>query len=148
MRVDECVNRGEVSSDNSDTRVGGLVGYQEEGNYCLVKNSLNAGTVTSSQKHDNGGLVGYIDNDATCHYNVNSGKVSHGNAIIGDHKAAYTSGNNYFLESSGKGWPSPSISVSSGNFKKQSSFSSLDFNKIWTMGSNGPEPKNCSWRNL
>lgn len=148
MRVDECVNRGEVSSDNSDTRVGGLVGYQEEGNYCLVKNSLNAGTVTSSQKHDNGGLVGYIDHDATCHYNVNSGKVSHGNAIIGDHKAAYTSGNNYFLESSGKGWPSTSISVSSGNFKKQSSFSSLDFNKIWTMGSNGPEPKNCSWRNL
>ncbi len=148
MRIDECVNRGEVSSDNSNTRVGGIVGYQEEGDHSYIFNNLNAGPVTSDQHHDNGGIVGYVDHNGYCQYNVNSGKVSHGNAIVGDHKGAFTYGINYFLDGSGKKWPENSHCLKSSDFKKQSSFQQLDFDRYWTMGSNGPEPKNCQWRNL
>lgn len=147
LRIEECVNRGEISCDNQDTRVGGLLGYQEEGHNCEINNSLNAGAVTSKQKHDNGGLVGYMDHVSSCKNNVNSGKVSHGNATIGDHKGSYTADYNYYLDGSGKGWPSSSISIKESDFKKQSSFSHLDFDNYWTIGANGPEPKNCQWRN-
>ena len=51
------------------------------------------------------------------------------------------------LDGSGKGWPSSSISIKESDFKKQSSFSHLDFDNYWTIGANGPEPKNCQWRN-
>lgn len=146
MHIEECVNRGEVSCDNGDTRVGGILGYQEEGENCAIYNCLNSGPVTSDQKHDNGGIVGYIDHLAKCNECVNSGKVSYGNAIVGDHKADFDAYHDYFLSGSGKHWPSQTHEVSSSNFKKQSSFPDLDFNKYWTMGSDGPEPKNCQWR--
>lgn len=143
LNVAWCVNVGAIRGGGD---VGGILGYQEEGENCAIYNCLNSGPVTSDQKHDNGGIVGYIDHLAKCNECVNSGKVSYGNAIVGGHKADFDAYHDYFLSGSGKHWPSQTHEVSSSNFKKQSSFPDLDFNKYWTMGSDGPEPKNCQWR--
>lgn len=146
MRVEECVNRGEISCDNSDARVGGLVGYMEEGYNCEINNSLNLGEVTSRQNHDNGGLVAYMDHLSCCQYNVNLGKVHYGNATIGDHKGSYTARSNYFVEGSGKTWPNSSWQIPKSAVANMFSYPDLDDN-YWTILSKGPEPKNCTWRN-
>lgn len=145
--VDQCVNTASISSDHKGTNIGGIVGILLESSNCEISNSLNAGTITSDQDRDNGGIVGYMSKSTKCHHAVNRGNISYGNATIGDHGGSFDAKYLYYLESTGKDWPDEAKSISQQDFTNQASFSQLDFNYIWTMTDNGPEPKNCVWRN-
>ncbi|MDE7465432.1 MAG: hypothetical protein K2M59_03260 [Muribaculaceae bacterium] len=146
--VKQCMNSATVSSGNRDTYVGGVIGYLEEGNKSDVNDCYNTGNVPCNQKHDSGGIIGTVDHLTNIYRCVNWGIVSYGNAIIGTHKTGslFDHGALYFLEGTGKSWPSAK-GVSKANFTKESSFSGLDFTNNWQMTSYGPELRDCPWQN-
>ncbi|MDE6027631.1 MAG: hypothetical protein K2G23_06135 [Muribaculaceae bacterium] len=146
--VKQCMNSATVSSGNRDTYVGGVVGYLEEGNKSDVSECYNTGAVPCNQSHDSGGIIGTVDHLTNIYRCVNRGMVSHGNAMIGTHKAGslFDHGALYFLDGTGKNWPS-AIKVSKTDFTKDSSFGGLDFNNIWIMTVEGPELRDCPWQN-
>ena len=143
----ECCNTGDINSGNSSTQVGGLLGYQEEGNKSDVQDCYNTGRVLPDQKSNTGGIVGCVDHLTNIYRCVNSGKVSHGNATIGTHKSAslFDHGSLYYLDGTGSGWPS-ATKVSAANFTVEKSFGGLDFSKVWIMGSSGPILRDCPWQ--
>lgn len=106
-----------------------------------ITDCANYGDLPSKQKHDNGGILGYTEAYTNTYRTFNKGKVSHGNAIIGDHQGAslFHHSHNYFLEGTGKDWPS-STKVSAGDLCKESTYSDFDFKDIWAMTPDGPQP--------
>lgn len=81
MELAYCCNRGNISSDNVDSHVGGILGYQEEGNdydenHWMTHDCYNSGSITSDQKSDNGGIVGCVDSYSEVVRCINIGKVS------------------------------------------------------------------------
>lgn len=143
----ESCNTGSIDAGDSSSAVGGILGYQEEGNKSDVEDCHNLGKVLPNQKHDCGGIVGCVDHLTNIYRCVNQGKVEHGNAMIGTHKSGslFDHGSLYFLEGTGKNWPS-ATSVSAAHFTVQSYFDGLDFNYQWTMTSDGPVLLNNHWR--
>lgn len=142
--VRECVNTATISSGDKDSFVGGIVGYlEEEGE---LQSCHNLGEIPCHQNHDSGGIIGCVDHLTKIYRVVNQGKVSYGNATIGTHKDAciFDHSSLYYLEGTGKGWPS-GTKVSEANFTKQSSFGGLDFTAVWTMSETGPVLARCPW---
>ena len=133
-----CCNRGSISSSHSASNVGGLLGYQEDGqwndeeNY-MVHDCYNAGEVTSDQDDDNGGIVGYVDNFGEVVRCVNFGKVAYGNAMVGTHKSGTTwyHHNLYFLKNTGKDWCGEEFSESDKS--KESTYENFDFGSVWKI---------------
>lgn len=146
LDMKECCNTATVDTDNRDNYVGGILGYQEEGNKSDVNDCHNLGAVPCKQSHDSGGVVGIVDHLTNIYRCVNQGMVSHGNAAIGTHKSGslFDHGSLYYLDGTGKSWPSAS-KVSAANFGKAESFKGLDFNNKWTMTTEGPVLRNCQW---
>lgn len=149
--VTRCINYGKISSSDSNTRVGGVVGIMEYG-FSLdyghkITDCANYGELPTDQKHDNGGILGYTEAYTNTYRTFNKGKVSHGNAIIGDHQGAslFHHSHNYFLDGTGKDWPS-STKVSSANLCKESTYSDFDFKNIWIMTSDGPQLRDCPFQ--
>ncbi len=149
VQLSECCNTGTIDSGNSSSYVGGVLGYQEEGNKSDVQDCYNTGVVKPKQSHDSGGIVGCVDHMTNIYRCVNSGKVEHGNAAIGTHKSAslFDHGSLYYLDGTGSSWPS-ATKVSASKFTDQSSFKGLDFDKTWKMGTSGPQLRNCSWQEI
>ncbi len=145
--IKTSMNSGTISSGNSESYVGGVVGYQEEGNRSDVRDCYNTGKVPCKQNHDSGGIVGCVDHLTNIYNCINSGMVSHGNAMIGTHKSGSTfdHGNLYFLEGTGKNWPSAK-SVPADEFDFMSSFKGLDFGSSWDMTDYGPILSDCPWQ--
>lgn len=148
LTLRESCNTATIDAGNTGSFVGGILGYQEEGKMSTVENCHNMGHVPPKQSHDCGGIVGCVDHLTDIYRCVNQGKVDHGNAMIGTHKSGslFDHGSLYFLEGTGKNWPS-SKSVSKTDFTKESSFGGLDFSSVWTMTSDGPALRNNPWRN-
>ena len=146
--VKQCMNSATVSSGQKDTYVGGVIGYLEEGNKSDVNDCYNTGDVPCKQSHDSGGIIGTVDHLTNIYRCVNRGMVSHGNATIGTHKTGslFDHGSLYFLEGTGKNWPS-ATKVSKADFTKESSFGGLDFTNNWVMTADGPELRSCPWQN-
>lgn len=144
-----CMNGGTISSGNSESFVGGIAGYMEEGNKSDLRDCYNTGAIPCKQKHDSGGIVGCVDHLTNIYNCVNSGMVSHGNATIGTHKSGslFDHGNLYFLEGTGKNWPSAK-SVAKIDFNSSKSFGGLDFNSVWMESQTGPILRNCPWQNI
>lgn len=147
VQLSECCNTAVIDAGNSSSYVGGLLGYQEEGNKSDVQDCYNTGEVKPKQSHDCGGIVGCVDHMTNIYRCVNSGSVKHGNAAIGTHKSAslFDHGSLYYLDGTGKSWPS-ATKVSKENFTNQSKFGGLDFSKTWKMTSSGPQLQNCLWQ--
>lgn len=143
----ESCNTGSVDAGNNGSFVGGILGYQEEGKMSTVEDCHNLGRIVPHQKHDCGGIVGCVDHLTDINRCVNQGKVEHGNAMIGTHKSGSLFDHTalYFLEGTGKNWPS-ATSVSAARFTDKSSFGGLDFESRWTMTSDGPTLRNNPWR--
>ncbi|MGN0206558.1 MAG: hypothetical protein ACI4BC_04885, partial [Muribaculaceae bacterium] len=133
-----CCNRGTISSENSASNVGGLLGYQEDGQWTdeeeyMTHDCYNAGEVTSEQHNDNGGIVGYVDNFGEVVRCVNFGKVSDGNAMVGTHKSGTTWYHHdlYFLSGTGKDWCGEEFSESEKS--KESTYKNFDFKSVWKI---------------
>ena len=147
--VTQCINYGTISSSDGNTRVGGIVGIMEYG-FSMdyghkITDCANYGDLPSKQNHDNGGILGYTERYTNTYRTFNKGKVSHGNAIIGDHQGSslFHHSHNYFLEGSGKDWPS-STKVSTDDLCKENTYESFDFKTIWGMSPpSGPDLRNC-----
>lgn len=150
-QVTRCINYGKISSSDSNTRVGGVVGIMEYG-FSMdyghkITDCANYGELPTDQKHDNGGILAYTEAYTNTYRTFNKGKVSHGNAIIGDHQGAslFHHSHNYFLDGTGKDWPS-STKVSASNLCKESTYSDFDFKNIWIMTSDGPQLRDCPFQ--
>ena len=148
-----------MSAGNGDSHVGGLLGYQEEGNdyddqHWMTHDCYNMGAVTSDQKHDNGGIVGCVDHYSEVVRCINVGKVSHGNGVVGTHKGSsiWHHHNLYYLEGSGKGWCADSFKESSA--KSESTFHDFDFSNVWRIDTDGsvnggyPYLRDCRFQSL
>lgn len=138
MEMAYCCNRGTIFSENSASNVGGLLGYQEDGQWSdeedyMTHDCYNAGEVTSGQDDDNGGIVGYVDNFGEVVRCINFGKVSDGNAMVGTHKSGTTWYHHdlYFLSGTGKDWCGEEFSESDKS--KESTFKNFDFGKVWKI---------------
>lgn len=149
--VTQCANYGTVHSSDRETKVGGVVGNLMASDIFSfdheITNCANYGTVPSDQKRDNGGILGFSDAYTNIYCTFNSGKVSYGNAIIGDHQGSelFHHHANYFEDGSGKDWPS-STRVSKSDIGKESSYPELDFKDIWQITSSGPRLRHAPFQ--
>ena len=139
MEVAYCCNRGSISSSNTNSHIGGIIGYQEEGYWgdsqnWMTHDCYNAGEIPSDQGDDTGGLIGYIDYYGEIGQCLNFGKVSYGNGAVGTHPGGGIWYHNdiYILKDSGKDWCADTFSESEKGDK--STFSGFDFNSTWTIG--------------
>lgn len=155
MEMAFCCNRGVISSDNKYSNVGGLLGYQEDGHFSddvtyMTHDCYNAGTVTSEQDDDNGGIVGNVDNFGEVVRCINFGKVSYGNAVVGTHKAGtdWYHHNLYYEDGTGKGWCADSFKHDDRG--KKDIYENFDFSSVWDIDSNKndgyPHLRNCPFQ--
>lgn len=143
MELAYCCNRGNISSDNVDSHVGGILGYQEEGNdydenHWMTHDCYNSGSITSDQKSDNGGIVGCVDSYSEVVRCINIGKVSpNGNGVVGTRKSSVIWHHHdlYYLDGTGSGWCAESFSDSEK--KNTSTFNNFDFSGkgVWIIDS-------------
>lgn len=147
VELSESCNTGTIDTATKSNFVGGILGYQEEGNLSDVEDCHNLGKVLPQQSHDCGGIVGCVDHLTNIYRCVNQGKVEHGNAAIGTHKSGslFDHGSLYFLDGTGKNWPSAKA-VSAAHFTDETYFSGLDFESCWMMTADGPALRNNHWR--
>lgn len=151
--VYECLNDGAISCDVASTKLGGIVGHIHQGGTHVgttnstIHDCLNMGSIPSDQKNDTGGIVGMVATATDTYRTFNSGKISHGNATVGTHKSGtiFYHDHNYYLEGTGKSWPS-STSVKSDKLTDKSVYKEFDFEKIWEMTQNGPRLRNAALR--
>ena len=162
MELAYCCNRGNISSDNVDSHVGGILGYQEEGNdydenHWMTHDCYNSGSITSDQKSDNGGIVGCVDSYSEVVRCINIGKVSpNGNGVVGTRKSSVIWHHHdlYYLDSTGSGWCAESFSDSEK--KNTSTFNNFDFSGkgVWIIDSdnsknNGfPYLRDCPFQSI
>ncbi|WP_455622259.1 hypothetical protein [Parabacteroides sp.] len=162
MELAYCCNRGNISSDNVDSHVGGILGYQEEGNdydenHWMTHDCYNSGSITSDQKSDNGGIVGCVDSYSEVVRCINIGKVSpNGNGVVGTRKssAIWHHHDLYYLDGTGGGWCAESFSDSEK--KSTSTFNNFDFSGkgVWIIDSdnsknNGfPYLRDCPFQSI
>ncbi len=64
--ISNCINTGNLSNENADAHIGGILGYAEEGDDgyhpdAAVLGCLNKGRITSKQESTTGGIVGELD---------------------------------------------------------------------------------------
>ncbi len=162
MELAYCCNRGNISSDNVDSHVGGILGYQEEGNdydenHWMTHDCYNSGSITSDQKSDNGGIVGCVDSYSEVVRCINIGKVSpNGNGVVGTRKSSVIWHHHdlYYLDGTGSGWCAESFSDSEK--KNTSTFNNFDFSGkgVWVIDSdnsknNGfPYLRDCPFQSI
>lgn len=148
MLLQQCINTGSVNAGNRSSFVGGILGYQEEGEQSNVEDCVNHGVILPKQDHDSGGIVGCVDHLTYIYRCVNKGKVEHGNATIGTHKngSIFHHDYLYFLEGTGAGWPS-ATKLSADNFVDESRYKGLDFKEVWKMTPQGPMLQKNKWNN-
>lgn len=156
MEMAYCCNRGVISSDHSQSNVGGLLGYQEDGHWnddvsYMTHDCYNTDSIASTnQKDDNGGIVGKVDNFAEVVRCINFGKVCKGNGIVGTHKKGtdWYHHNLYYVEDSGKGWCAKSFKKE--NRSNKSIYENFDFTNDWnidTKKNDGyPYLRNCPFQ--
>ena len=137
--VKYCANFGNLQGDHSDSYVGGIVGFMQEGSAskgnCCIYDSYNRGEILSNHSEETGGILGHADYYNTLYRNINFGKVHHGNAIIGCRKkniAVLYLDDNYYLEGSGGDWKATD-SFSEGEIGSSSTYKNFDFNSVWEM---------------
>lgn len=148
--VTQCANYGKVSSSDKETYVGGVVGrlhgstveYDHK-----ITDCANYGDIPSDQKDDTGGILGRAEQYTNIYRTFNRGKVSHGNAIIGTHHSGtlFHHDHNYYLDGTGKSWPS-STSVKSSDINNKDIYKDFDFTYVWLMTDSGPKLRNCPWQ--
>lgn len=146
MLLEQCINTGSVNAGARSSFVGGILGYQEEGEQSNVENCVNHGHIIPKQDHDSGGIVGCVDHLTYIYRCVNKGKVEHGNATIGTHKSGSIFHHDYlyFLEGTGGGWPS-ATKLRSDLFTVEYQYKGFDFKDIWKMTSDGPMLRKNRW---
>lgn len=139
-----CINRGTINSTDKSSRVGGVLGYMEEGSHSYLKNSVNYGEILHKHNSDNGGILGYIDHLGNIYDCVNVGHVEEGNATVGTHKTGsvfYHDGLN-LIDGSGWTWPSGHV-VKKEDICDKSKYFHINFDEYWDMTEYGPIPKDC-----
>lgn len=144
VEVYYCINNGTIDATDYSSRVGGILGFMEEGPESYLYNCLNRGEVLHNHQSDNGGILGYVDHLGNIYYCVNTGNVENGNGTIGTHKTGciFHHDGLYMIDGTGKTWPSATV-VKKGDLCNKSSYSKLDFDKIWRMADNGPALRDC-----
>lgn len=149
MLLQECINTGSINAGTRSSFVGGILGYQEEGEQSNVEDCVNHGQIVPKQDHDSGGIVGCVDHLTYIYRCVNKGKVEHGNATIGTHKDAciFHHDHLYFLEGTGGGWPS-ATKLDATKFTDEKQYKGFDFNDVWKMTSDGPILRKNKWNKI
>lgn len=150
VKVSECMNSGEVSCQDKSTYIGGVVGRLHSGNLAYdskIYDCYNTGALPTDQKSDTGGILGYAGSYTNTYRTFNSGKVSHGNAIIGTHHSGslFHHDNNYYVEGTGGGWPS-STSVKKSDVGNKDRYHGFDFTNVWLITDDGPTLRNCPFQ--
>lgn len=150
-----CCNRGQISSTGVYSNLGGIAGYQEEGNdydelHWMTHDCYNAGSVTSDQDDDNGGLVGWMDHYSEIGQCLNFGNVSYGNGGVGTRPGGgiFYYNDIYILDTSGKDWRAETFSYA--DRANQSTFSGFDFVNVWlsndSKNDSYPSLRNCPFQ--
>lgn len=152
--VKNCYNSGTLGSgsNSASKTVGGIVGFCQGSN---IEDCYNTGAITGASKY--GGIVGKFQDSsnttsvARC---INRGTVSkksesssNPGAIVGELVSSHLS-DCYFTQSGaltgvGDGSNTDTTAVASANLLAESSYSALDFDDVWLMGTAGPILQSC-----
>lgn len=80
LTVEDCTNSGDITNngdnDGANNSVGGIVGYIRYGTYTGNSNSGDISNTGDANQNRVGGLIGYLDKQATFDDNSNEGAVS------------------------------------------------------------------------
>lgn len=144
VQLYKCENYGTIDAQHNSSRVGGILGFMEEGPDSRVDNCANYGKVLGKHQSDNGGIVGYVDHLTNIYDCFNAGNVDNGNAAIGTHKSGsiFNHDGLYYIDGTGKSWPS-ATKVSKSDAGDKSRYPRLDFDKVWIITSDGPLLRDC-----
>ncbi len=147
IEIYQCANSGTIDATDREPRVGGILGFMEEGPDSYLKDCVNRGKILNKHNSDNGGIVGYVDHLTNIYNCVNLGNVENGNGTIGTHKTGsqFSHDGLYYIEDTGKGWPS-ATKVSESKKGDKNSYSKLDFSGIWDISADGPFLKDCPFQ--
>ena len=158
VKVIRSCNKGNISSENWNANIAGLIGYQGDGS--MLTNTwgtfdcYNTGNITSDHKSDTGGLLGYADYEVYIQRCINTGKVSHGNGTIGTHPwgSSQHTGDLYYLKGTGGNWIGHQFDEAAK--KNSKTFKKFDFDNVWAIDSNNsmnngyPYLRNCKYQSM
>lgn len=162
LQVAYCANAGNVKSDHSGSRIGGVLGYQEEGNVdyndhdSWFHDCYNTGIVTKTGSNSEiGGILGKADNYSYIQKNFNYGKVNDGSgyAIVGGRVSDFTTvfdDDNYYISGTGKtqgNW-FEETSISQDDIMKKEKYDGFAFDSIWVMGPVHPILIDCPFQDV
>lgn len=161
LKLGNCANLGTVESTDSGSRIGGILGYQEEGesdwenhNDSWLHDCYNKGKIVCSGSAV-GGILGKADHYSYIQLCYNAGMVNNGkgNAAIGTRVSDLTTVYDdalYYLSGTGtagdKKW-AKATARSADQAKVKSNFD-FNFDSIWDMGSEHPILKDCPFQSV
>lgn len=150
-----CANMGNISCSEENTHLGGILGWQEEGEAgdgdtnSHLHDCYNKGTIGDNQSDDNGGILGYADHYASIRRCVNYGDCGSGNAIIGTRKAAAIlhTEHLYLLSGTGGDWKATD-EFSSDEKGNQDTYSGFDFDSVWKIEGGEARLRDCPFQSI
>lgn len=149
--IEQSMNSGTISCADKSVHLGGVAGHLHSGSLTGYSNSIrdcyNTGEITSDQKDDTGGILGYAASYTNTYRTFNSGRVHHGNAIIGTHHSGslFHHSHNYYVDGTGGGWPS-STKVGKNDVGNKGKYEDFDFTNVWDITSSGPVLRKCPFQ--
>lgn len=151
MKIYSCANYGNVSHGGSGDNIGGIIGYQEEGDpgdsdySSSVVDCINHGTIS-----DGGGICGEVDHYSHIERCVNMGQMISGDALIGDKKTGAKIHDHNLYYRSDRGTSSRGSGFTSGEQASQSTFKNFDFNITWRLdpGDSYPTLRKCTFESV
>ena len=161
LKLGYCANLGKVESTNKDSRIGGILGYQEEGESdwedhddSWLHDCYNKGEIVCTGSAV-GGILGKADHHSYIQLCYNEGKVNGGNgkAAIGTRVSDLTKVYDDYLYhldgtgTAGEDW-AKSQSLSKEQVKLKDNFGKFDFKNIWTMSSEHPILRDCPFQSV
>ncbi|MBP5710779.1 MAG: hypothetical protein J6W84_07380, partial [Bacteroidales bacterium] len=80
ITIDNCTNNGDILSANSDGYVGGIAGYADVNDTCIITNCQNNGNIWGDDYYM-GGIIGYADGHNIIDNCTNTGEVKNYDGI-------------------------------------------------------------------
>lgn len=158
--IKECANLGDIVTYSGSCFVGGIAGYSSR---AIYENCLNTGSIYNHdyythEKTDRyefyGGLVGTDGSSSSWKNCLNNGEVGYGlnGSSVSEAYPNLPAYDNVYNNADKTVYmfnylPDPfdvsgAHNVSGSDLTSQAAFAGFDFDKIWKMGTNGPELQN------
>lgn len=142
VHVRYCANFGNIASTYGNAYIGGICGWQEEGNsgdyaHSHLQACYNCGEILTDHDNDTGGILGCADTYVATEDCINFGKVHYGNVAVGTKNgdSMIDVDDIYYLEGTGTTWKvDENKKFTKSDISNWENFNELNWEEHWTMG--------------